>query len=64
MMRNKEKEKFLKDTAHKIAELEKEMQLGKNVKKNEHKIENIMCSLSLEELLLIDDYILESLTTE
>ena len=51
--------KDMKKIAEKIVELEKEMQLDKNVQKNEKKIENILLSLSFEEVLELDEYILK-----
>ena len=49
--------KHLKITAQKIVKAEKELLLGKNVQENQQKIENIMSSLSFEDVLLLDDYI-------
>lgn len=49
--------KHLKIAAQKIAKAEKELLLGKNVQENQQKIENIMSSLSFEDVLLLDDYI-------
>ena len=49
----------IKKLAQQIVELEKEMQLGKNVQENSDKIENIMCSLSFEDIFLIDEYIIK-----
>jgi len=43
--------------SEKIVALEKEMRLGKNVQENQDKIENIMSTLSIEEMLQVDDYI-------
>jgi hypothetical protein len=53
-MKNKEK-----NIAYKIVELEKEIQLGKNVQENTKKIEEIMLSLPLEEVIEIDHFILK-----
>lgn len=50
-------EKRLISIAKQIVELEKECQLGKNVQENMAKIENIMSTLSLLDLLEIDEYI-------
>jgi hypothetical protein len=50
-------EKRLIKIANQIVELEKECQLGKNVKENMAKIENIMCTLSILDMLEIDEYI-------
>ncbi len=49
--------KEIKRIAKKIIALEKELKLGKNVKSNEQKIEEIMKSLSLEEMLELDQII-------
>ena len=50
-------EKRLIRIAKQIVELEKECQLVKNVQENMAKIENIMSTLSLLDLLEIDEYI-------
>ena len=47
----------IKFLSEKIVALEKEMRLGKNVQENQDKIENIMSTLSIEEMLQVDDYI-------
>lgn len=52
-----ERNKRIKRIAQKIVNLEKELQLGKNVKENQQKIEDIMSSLSVEDMLQIDEYI-------
>lgn len=49
--------KNIKILALKLTKLEKEIQLGKNVQENEQKIQNIMLNLSIEDMLLIDNYI-------
>ena len=49
--------KHLKIATQKIVKAEKELLLGKNVQENQQKIENIMSSLSFEDVLLLDDYI-------
>lgn len=51
--------KHLKILAQKIVDAERELQLGKNVKENQKKIENIMTSLSLSEMIELDIYISE-----
>lgn len=51
--------KNLKNLAQQIVEAEKELQLGNNVKANEDKIENIICSLSIEDIIKLDMYISE-----
>lgn len=52
-----ERNKRIKRIAQKIVNLEEELQLGKNVKENQQKIEDIMSSLSVEDMLQIDEYI-------
>ena len=54
-----ERKTNIKVLAKKIVKAEKELQLGKNVKENQHKIEDIMSSLSLEEAVRLDAYISE-----
>lgn len=44
--------------ANRIANLESQLALGKDVQKIEEKIQNIADSLSLEEMLEIDEYIM------
>jgi TATA-box binding protein (TBP) (component of TFIID and TFIIIB) len=57
-MKNKQ-DKRIKNIANKIANLEKEILLGKSVQENQQKIENIVSTLSLEDMLEIDEYILK-----
>ena len=52
-----ERNKRIKRIAQKIVNLEEELQLGKKVKENQQKIEDIMSSLSVEDMLQIDEYI-------
>jgi len=52
-----ERNKYIKLVAQKIVKAEKEILLGENVQENQQKIENIMSSLSFEDVLLLDDYI-------
>lgn len=52
-----ERNKRIKRIAQKIVNLEEGLQLGKNVKENQQKIEDIMSSLSVEDMLQIDEYI-------
>lgn len=54
-----ERKQHIKVLARKIVKAEKELQLGKNVKENQRKIEDIMFSLSLEEAIRLDAYISE-----
>lgn len=49
--------KKIKKIAKQILELENEMQLGKSVQENMQKIEEIVSSLSLGEMILLDEYI-------
>ena len=51
-------EKKLKELAKQIIEYEKECQLGNNVQENVSKIEQLIQSLSIEEMLAIDAYII------
>ena len=56
-MSKQNKNKHLNIIASKIAQLEKEIILGNNIKENEMKIQNYMCSLSQEDLLYVVDRI-------
>lgn len=49
--------KHLRNLARKIAKLENDICLGKDVKSAQDKIENIMNSLSFGEVIYIDNYI-------
>lgn len=51
------KNKHIKIIANKIANLERECSLGNNVQENMKKIQDVTDSLSLEEILQIDEYI-------
>ena len=51
------KNKHLRNIAKKIAKLENEILLGRNVQENRDKIENIMCFLDFGDIIFIDDYI-------
>lgn len=53
----KDKNKKIKILAQKIVKLERECTLGNNVQENMKEIQNITDSLSLEEMLQIDEYI-------
>lgn len=57
-MKNKV-DKHIKILAQKIVEAEKEILLGKNVQKNQQKIENIVSSLSFEDMMIMDEFIYE-----
>lgn len=52
-MKNKE----IKDLALKIVKMEQELSKGKNVQENMKEIQEISKTLSLEDMLMIDDYI-------
>jgi hypothetical protein len=52
-MKNKE----IKDLAFKIVKMEQELSKGKNVQENMKEIQEISKTLSLEDMLMIDDYI-------
>jgi hypothetical protein len=49
--------KKIKKIAEQIVELEKNIELGKDVQSSQQKIENIILSLSFKEVLELDDYI-------
>jgi ribosomal protein S17E len=51
--------KYIKIIANKLVDLEKELQLGKNVQENRKKIKDIMDSLSLEDAIKVDSYIIK-----
>lgn len=52
-------EKKIKQLAEQIFILEKECQLGNNVQENMNKIEQLTQTLSLDEMLEVDTYIME-----
>ena len=52
-----ERNKRIKILAQKIVKAEQEMHLGKDVQENKQKIENIVSSLSFEDMIAVDDYI-------
>lgn len=52
-------EKKIKELAEQIFILEKECQLGNNVQENMNKIEQLTQTLSLDEMLEVDTYIME-----
>lgn len=58
--RNKNRKEFLARKAKKIVDLENEVRMGKDVKSAQHEIENIMSTLSIEDLLEIDEYIVRN----
>ena len=49
--------KDMKKISEEIVELEKNIELGKDVQSSQQKIENIILSLSFEDVLKLDDYI-------
>ena len=51
-------EKRLKKIAKQIYNLEQEYQLGKNIQENMNKIEQLIQTLSIEEMFIIDEYII------
>ena len=55
--RNKNRKEYIARKAKKIAEMEKQMRLGKDVQTAQKEIQNIMCALSIEDMLEIDEYI-------
>ncbi len=52
-------EKKIKELAEQIFILEKECQLGNNIQENMNKIEQLTQTLSLDEMLEVDTYIME-----
>lgn len=55
------KNKDIKILADKIIECERDINLGKNVKENQEKIEAIMLSLTFDDLFKLDNYISEKI---
>ena len=56
-MGKQKRDKRIIRLARKISNLENEIRLGKNVKENEAEIQRITSSLSLQDMLEIDEYI-------
>ena len=50
--------KRIKILANKIAQIEEQIALGNNIQENQNKIQNITDSLTLEEILQVDEYII------
>lgn len=50
--------KRIKILANKIVQIEEQIALGNNVKENQNKIQSITDSLTLEEILQVDEYII------
>ena len=49
--------KRIKILANKIVQIEEQIALGNNVQENQNKIQSITDSLTLEEILQVDEYI-------
>lgn len=60
MKRKEKKEKKLKRVASELATLEKQCQDGINVQENMSKMARMIEEFSLEELLMLDEYILQN----
>ena len=58
--RNKNRKEYIARKAKKIAEIEKQMHLGKDVQTAQKEIQDIMCTLSIEDMLEIDEYIIKN----
>ena len=58
--RNKNRKEYIARKAKKIAEIEKQMRLGKDVQIAQKEIQDIMCTLSIEDMLEIDEYIIKN----
>lgn len=58
--RNKNRKEYIARKAKKIAEIEKQMRLGKDVQTAQKEIQDIMCTLSIEDMLEIDEYIIKN----
>ena len=58
-MKNKHRT-YIRKKALQIVELEQQIRLGKNIQSNQQKIQGIMSTLSMEDILFIDDYIRRS----
>ena len=58
--RNKNRKEYIARKAKKIAEIEKQMRLGKDVQIVQKEIQDIMCTLSIEDMLEIDEYIIKN----
>ena len=54
----------LKKIAQRIRNLEEMIRLGKNVKLNQDEIQKIMNTLSIEDMLEIDEYIMSKTLTK
>ena len=58
--RNKNRKEYIARKAKKIAKIEKQMRLGKDVQTAQKEIQNIMYTLSIEDMLEIDEYIIKN----
>lgn len=56
-MKNKRNKK-IQSLAQSIIDLEQNILLGKDIQESKKKIENIVTSLSFEDMLLVDNYIM------
>ena len=59
-IQRRKREKELKKIAQQIINLEYRLSLDKDDKSAQNKIQEIMSALSMEEMLIIDDYIIGS----
>ena len=59
-IQRRKREKELKKIAQQIINLEYRLALDKDDKSAQNKIQEIMSALSMEEMLIIDDYIIGS----
>ena len=59
-IQRRKREKELKKIAQQIINLEYRLSLDKDDKSAQNKIQEIMSALSMEEMLMIDDYIIGS----
>lgn len=60
----RKRSKELKKIAQRIRNLEELIRLGKNVKSNQDEIQKIMNTLSIEDMLEIDEYIMSKTLTK
>lgn len=60
----RKRSKELKKIAQRIRNLEEMIRLGKNVKSNQDEIQKIMNTLSIEDMLEIDEYIMSKTLTK
>ena len=60
----RKRSKELKKIAQRIRNLEELIRLGKNVKSNQDEIQKIMNTLSIDDMLEIDEYIMSKTLTK